>query len=89
MGSASLAAELKRSQRVQKVFHGVQGQPAPGRPRCVGSVRPPRRASERPKGGSRKGVNGKVNCGYLYDSMALERGKLKDRAGRADLHQAV
>merc|ERR1719310_2624423 len=75
----SLAAKLNRSPRVQKVLQEVLGAAASGAPSLlqIGQA-PPSVPPQKPKGGSRKCINGKVNCGLLHDTMALEWGKFKD-----------
>merc|ERR1719382_2255281 len=79
VSDASLAAKLNRSPRVQKVLQEVLGAAGSGAPSLlqIGQA-PPSVPPKKPKGGSRKCVNGKVNCGYLHDLMALEWGKFKD-----------
>merc|ERR1719277_859533 len=79
VSDASLAAKLNRSPRVQKVLQEVLGAAGSGAPSLLQiGQEPPQEPPKKPKGGSRKCVNGKVNCGYLHDIMALEWGKFKD-----------
>jgi len=79
VGDASLAAKLNRSPRVQKALQEVLVAAGSGAPSLlqIGQAPPPA-SVQKPKGGSRKCVNGQVNCGYLHDLMALEWGKFKD-----------
>merc|ERR1719343_840868 len=79
LSDASLAAKLKRSPRVQKALEDVLGAADSEAPALlqVGQAPPPEK-TKNPKGGPRKCHNGKVNCGYLHDIMALEWGKFKD-----------
>jgi len=79
VSDASLAAKLNRSPRVQKVLQEVLGAAASGAPSLLQiDQAPPPSPVKKAKGGSRKCINGKVNCGYLHDIMALEWGKFKD-----------
>ncbi|CAK0826822.1 unnamed protein product [Prorocentrum cordatum] len=79
VSDASLAAKLNRSPRVQKVLQEVLGAASSGAPSLLQiDQAPPPKSVKQPKGGSRKCINGQVNCGYLHDLMALEWGKFKD-----------
>jgi hypothetical protein len=75
----ALSAKIGRSPRVQKALREVLGAggPAPSSLLQVGQAPPPA-SVQKPGAGSRKCVNGKVNCGLLHDTMALEWGKFKD-----------
>ncbi|CAK0826481.1 unnamed protein product [Prorocentrum cordatum] len=79
VNDSSMSAKLKRSPRVQKVLEEVLGAAESGTPSLlqIAQAPPPQRVKQ-PKGGSRKCLNGIVNCGYLHDIMALEWGKFKD-----------
>merc|ERR1719437_155993 len=75
LSDASLAAKLNRSPRVQKALKEVLGAAGSGAPSLLQIVQsPPPSPVKKAKGGSRKCINGKVNCGYLHDIMALEWG---------------
>ncbi|CAK0862315.1 unnamed protein product [Prorocentrum cordatum] len=79
VSDAALAAKLNRSPRVQKVLQEVLGAASSGAPSLLQiDQAPPPQSVKQPKGGSRKCLNGQVNCGYLHDLMALEWGKFKD-----------
>jgi len=76
----TLSAKIKKSPRVQKALHEVMvtGEP-PATPSLLQTGQePPPEPVKKEKASSRKCVNGKVNCGYLHDLMALEWGKFKD-----------
>merc|ERR1719343_818696 len=77
----ALSARISRSPRVQKALSEVlsAGGPGPSTDALlqVGQAPPPGPV-KKPGASSRKCINGKVNCGLLHDTMALEWGKFKD-----------
>merc|ERR1719450_1753323 len=79
---ANLTAKLLKAPRVQRALLDVltSGDNAStcSFVQIAQHQEPPPEPVAKPLGGGRKCTNGKVNCGYLHDLMALEWGKFKD-----------